>query len=234
MRIRWSSHALRSLLLAGALLQAACAPAAPPTPAAKATEPTKPAAAQATAPAQAAPAKPAEAVKPTGTFKVALNGEPPTLDPAVANDLSSSPLSWNLYTTLVTTDASGKLVPSLAESWTTSQDGTTFTFKLRANAKFHNGDKIEAKDVKWSWERALNPATKSPTARDTLGDIVGGKDILDGKATELNGVRVVDPTTLEVKVSLPMRGDLLTNATGWATSVVYRPTVEGQGERWFE
>jgi oligopeptide transport system substrate-binding protein len=219
------------------LALAACAPIQPPVPtqppAPKPTEgPSQGPSSTASKPAEAA--KPAPAAAPTGTLRVALNGEPPTLDPAVSNDLSSSPLSANLYTTLIATDAAGKLVPRLAQSWTTSQDGTTTTFKLQPNAKFHNGDPIEAKDVKWSWERALTPATKSPTARDTLGDIAGGKDILDGKATELSGVRIVDPHTLEVKVTLPMRGDLLTNVSGWATSIVHRPTVENAGERWFE
>ena len=80
----------------------------------------------------------------------------------------------------------------------------------------------------------LDPATKSPTARDSLGDIVGGKDILDGKATELSGAKVIDANTLEVKVALPMRGDLLTNLSGTGASIMHRASVEGGGERWFE
>jgi ABC-type transport system substrate-binding protein len=211
------------------LLQAACAPTPPPAPA-------QPAAgsAESSKPAAGAGGKSAEAARPTGTLRVALNGEPPTIDPALSNDIISGPLITNTFATLVDTDPAGKLVPSLAQSWTTSQDGTVFTFKLVPTAKFHNGEPIEAKDVKWSWERALNPATKSPTARETLGAIVGALEILDGKATELTGVKIVDPHTLEVTLSLPMRGDLLTNLTTYATAVVHRPTVENAGDRWFE
>ena len=120
---------------------------------------------------------------------MALNGEAPTLDPALSNDIISGPFVANVFANLVDVDSSGKLVPSLAASWTVSPDATTYTFKLQPNAKFHNGDPIEAKDVKWSWERALNPAMKAPNGRLWLGDIVGGKDILDGKATELSGSR---------------------------------------------
>src|SRR6478736_5518426 len=112
------SATVATLSLVAVLLQAACAPAAPPaaapapTTAAKPAEAAKPA--DAAKPAEAA--KPAPAAAPSGTLRVALNGEPPTLDPAVANDLSSSPLSANLYTTLIATDPTGKLVPRLAES----------------------------------------------------------------------------------------------------------------------
>ena len=235
-----SSSIVGVLALVGALLQAACAPAAPPAstsaPAAKASEPA-PAAKAASGQTPAAPAaKPAEAkpAAPKGTLRVALNGEPPTLDPAVTNDIIAGPMVGNLFATLTDVDSTGKVVPSLAQSWTVSQDGTTFTFKMHPNAKFHNGDKLEAKDVKYSWERALTPATKALTARESLGDIVGAKEMLAGTATELTGARVVDPRTLEIKIALPIRGDMLSNLTYYTAGVVHKASVEAGGERWFE
>ena len=55
-----------------------------------------------------------------------------------------------------------ELEPDLAESYTVSDDGLTYTFKLRPGVKFHNGRAMTAADVKWSLEHAINPATQVP------------------------------------------------------------------------
>ena len=61
-----------------------------------------------------------------------------------------------VYDGLLGLDAKNKLVPVIAESWEASADQTTFTFKLNPKAKFSDGSPVEAKDVKWSWERLKN------------------------------------------------------------------------------
>src|SRR5439155_1547152 len=76
-----------------------------------------------------------------------------------------------------------KLVPHLAESFTVSADGKSYTFKLRRGVKFHNGREVTAADVKYSLERTLNPKTQSPGA-GFFGDIAGTKEFADGKAKE--------------------------------------------------
>lgn len=85
-----------------------------------------------------------------------------SLDPAEAFEFSGVEAVTQLYDKLLRIDLKeqGKLIPSLAESWTVSEDGKTFTFKLRNNVKFHSGNALTAADVVYSIERvvALNKA----------------------------------------------------------------------------
>jgi len=138
---------LIALLLVSALLLAACAGAATPAPAAPAEE--APAAEE---PAEEAPAEePAEEAEPSvlrSTFSW-----PTFIDPAVGNDFSSSASLINLYDTLIFPNADGGVDPWLAESWEVSDDGLTYTFKLREDAKFHDGSNVMASDVVYSFDR---------------------------------------------------------------------------------
>lgn len=108
-----------------------------------------------------------------------------------------------LYSGLVTLTPQLQIAPDLAESWITNPEGTVFTFTLRDNLVFENGDALTTQDVKFSWERAADPATGSNTAATYLGDIVGVKDKLAGKAKEISGVKVIDDRTLEVTLDGP-------------------------------
>ena len=105
---------------------------------------------------------------------VRLWSDPPTLDPHLTTDATSGGLVNEIYGGLVTLDLGLNVVPDLAEYVETSPDGRTYTFTLRENAKFHNGRTVTAQDVKWSLERATDPATESPVADTYLSDIVGG------------------------------------------------------------
>lgn len=78
-----------------------------------------------------------------------------TIDPAKISDYTDYMASVNLYDGLVSVDAGGNLVPELAESWTVSDDATEVTFTIRADAAFHDGSPVEAKDVVYSVERLL-------------------------------------------------------------------------------
>ena len=80
--------------------------------------------------------------------------------------------------------------PDIASAMpTVSADGLTYTFKLRQDVKFSNGQAVTAADFKYSWERAANPATNSQTASSYLGDIVGVDDELAGKSNQISGVQ---------------------------------------------
>jgi peptide/nickel transport system substrate-binding protein len=100
--------------------------------------------------------------------------EPPGLDmtatPATA---TSGIVFYNVQESLVKVDRHGKLVPSLAERWHTA-DNRNYTFFLKKGVRFHNGREMKAADVKYCFERALNPETKHPYARDyqAIGDII--------------------------------------------------------------
>ena len=78
-----------------------------------------------------------------------------TVDPAKINDYTEYMAGVNLYEALTTLDGSGAIQPLLAESWTTSEDGLTWAFKLKNGATFQDGSPIEAKDVVWSVNRLL-------------------------------------------------------------------------------
>src|SRR5690242_19917512 len=86
-----------------------------------------------------------------------LDAEPSSLDPVTITDVTTLELLQNLYEGLVRFDEDNRIVPCLAERWEISADGKTYTFHLRANAKFHNGRSMTADDVKYSLERALWP-----------------------------------------------------------------------------
>lgn len=137
-----------------------------------------------------------------GTLNLADEG-PITLDPAVAGDASSSLYIQQLFGGLVRLDEDLAVVPDIARTWDKSPDGKAYTFHLRQDVKFHDGRPVTAADFKYSWQRALDPATQSTTAGTYLIDIVGAVDVVSGKAAELQGVQVLDDLTLRVTVDAP-------------------------------
>ena len=143
--------------------------------------------------------------KPVGSqniLRYCLGANPTTIDPAKVQDPDTIELLGDVFEPLVQYDENSKIVGNLASDWKISPDGTVFTFKI-ASAKFHDGTMVTAMDVKFSWERALNPAIASPIADTYLGDIIGAKDIVKRTATELSGVKVIDDSTIEVTIDKP-------------------------------
>src|SRR5512138_1393877 len=96
--------------------------------------------------------------QPAGTLLVGLVAEPVALDPAQVTDLNSNRVGRRVVETLVAfAEESTQIVPGLAESWTISKDGLTYTFKLRKGIAFHDGTPFNAQAVKFSIERQINP-----------------------------------------------------------------------------
>jgi len=133
--------------------------------------------------------------------------EPPHLDPtAGAAAAIDEVLYANVFEGLTRIGAGGEVLPALAESWTVSDDGTVYTFKLRTGAKFHDGTPFSADDVKFSLDRAR--AEDSVNAQKALFAAIGSVD-------------VVDPAT--VKVTLKnQQGSFLYNL-GWGDAVIVSP-----------
>jgi peptide/nickel transport system substrate-binding protein len=147
-------------LLIVALLVVACAPTATPAgEAAPAEEEAAPAEEEAApaeeeaAPAEEEAAPAEEEAAPAERPLRATFSWPTFIDPAVGNDFSSSASLANLYDTLVFPNAAGGVDPWLAESWMPSEDGLTWTFKLREGAMFHDGSEVLASDIVYSMER---------------------------------------------------------------------------------
>lgn len=100
--------------------------------------------------------------KQGGALKVGITQQVLNLDPHVATAFSSFRVMEQIYEGLLRFDNQLQLQPALAESWTISPDGREYTFKLRPGVKFHDGTPLTAEDVKYSFERVLNPETSSP------------------------------------------------------------------------
>ena len=92
------------------------------------------------------------------TLRINMSAEPPTFDPAQAQDSQANTVLKMMYEGLVRMDADDKEAPGAAESW--EVDGTKYTFHLRKDAKWSNGDPVTAKDFVFAWERVLNPNTQ--------------------------------------------------------------------------
>ena len=101
-----------------------------------------------------------------GTLRAGMQADPVGLDPHITNATSTRNMLENVYDTLVMFDSDLQIVPGLAESWTASEDGLTWTFDLRDDVTFHDGEPLEASDVVFSIERIRDPEVASPRADD--------------------------------------------------------------------
>ena len=178
----------------------------------------------------AAPALRDPSIKQGGRL-VRLYSDPPTLDPHLTTDAGSGGIIVEVFGGLVTIDPDLNIVPDLAESWEVSPDGRTYTFHLRRDARFHDGKPVTAADVRWSLERASDPATQAPVAQQYLGDIVGVAARLEGTAQSIAGVKAIDDHTLELTIDAPKSYFLakLTYPTGF---VLDRDNVVNAAGTW--
>ena len=156
---------------------------------------------------------------------------PITLDPAISGEMSSHLYIMHLFSGLVRLDGEMKVAPDIAASWDVTDGGTTYVFHLREDVRFHSGKEVTAADFKYSWERACSPSTNSRTAETYLGDIVGAGDVLEGRATAIRGVTVLDDHTLEVRIDRP-RSYFLDKLTYPTTFVVDAGNVSDGASWW--
>ena len=164
-----------------------------------------------------------------GNITVTYKDDVATLDPAIGYDWQNWSMIKSLYDGLMDYEpGTTNLRPGLAESYTISDDGMVFTFKLREGVKFHNGRTMVADDVKYSLDRVTNPKTQSPGA-GFFAAIAGFDEISGGTAETLSGVKVVDPSTVEITLSRPDATFLHVMGLNFA-SVVAKEAVEAAGD----
>jgi oligopeptide transport system substrate-binding protein len=130
------------------------------------------------------------------------SSEPETLDPAKWEG-SAGGIIGDLFSGLVQLDTNLQPIPDLADHWDVSADGTVYTFHLRKDVMFHNGKPFTAQDVVFSWNRACSPDTESNTAPTYLGDIQGVPEVINGEASEISGLQIIDDYTLQVTLDAP-------------------------------
>lgn len=155
-----------------------------------------------------------------------------SLDPHKTEGVPESHVIRDLLEGLVNQDANGKTIPGVAESWTT-EDNKTFTFTLRKDAKWSNGDPVTAHDFVYSFQRAVDPNTASPyswylemTTMTNASDIIAGK-----KDKSTLGVKALDDHTFEVQLqsALPYFVKMMGHTT---VKPVHKATVEKFGDKW--
>ena len=169
-----------------------------------------------------------DAPKQGGDIVVTYKDDITTLDPAIGYDWVNWSMIKSLYSRLMDyKPGTPDLEPSLAESFTVSPDGLTYTFKLRKGVKFSNGREVVASDVKYSIERAVNPKTQGPGA-GFFGAIQGAEDVTGGKSETLSGIETPDAGTVVFKLSRPDATFLHVLAINFA-SVVPKEAVDAAG-----
>ncbi len=163
-------------------------------------------------------------------FRFAIAGEPETLDPSKIRGIIGVQVMINVLEGLVEyPNGNGPVVPALARRWDLSKDGRTYTFHLRKDARWSNGEPVTATDVRWSWMRVLNPKSASPNA-DKLFLIEGARAYHTGRAQDVPAIEVVGPHTLRVRLAYvaPYFLDL---AAFPCFRPVHRASVEKHGDR---
>ena len=167
------------------------------------------------------------------TFTYRVLDEHSSVDPQVVEDVSGAEIVRDLFEGLYNQDAEGNLVPGVALSHTVNEDNTLYTFKLRPEAKWSNGDNVTAGDFVFAWKRAVDPELASPyswymelMSIENAAAIIAGEKPID----EL-GVTAIDDLTLEVKLAapLPYFPTMVTHST---TFPAPQSVIEAHGAEW--
>lgn len=153
-------------------------------------------------------------------LRYAIKTIPTDLDPALVQDGDTIDLLQNVFEGLTAWSEDNKPVPNLAEKWDLSTDGRTYTFHLKKGVKFTNGREMTSDDVAYSLNRAANRELGSQTVENYLNDIVGFRDVWDGKAKEMSGIKVLDPATISITIdkARPYFLGKLTYPTGYVVA----------------
>src|SRR5258708_1771235 len=166
-------------------------------------------------------------------LRIANMAEPETLDPHKSSTVPEHNILLNLFEGLMVLDPGGNVAPGAAESFSISEDGLAYTFRLRANAKWSNGEPVTAGDFVYSLRRIEDPKTRSQYA-EVLYPIKNAQEVNTGKAalTAL-GVAAPDARTVEItlKAPTPYFLQLLTHTSSLPVS---EKAVTRFGEEWLK
>lgn len=154
----------------------------------------------------------------------------PTVDTQKDTEFYVVPL--NIYDRLVeceVVDGVAEILPSLAKSWKISDDGLVYTFSLRDDVTFHNGEKLTADDVVYTIDRMMNPDTAARNT-DAYSMIKGATARLNGEADSVEGAKALDEYTVELTLEAPF-GPFLANLATPACSIYNRKATEAAGDQ---
>jgi oligopeptide transport system substrate-binding protein len=160
-----------------------------------------------------------------------ISVEPASLDPHVSTGSVEAGILYDVHEGLLTWSPDGHPVPGVAESWEISSDGTVYTFRLRANAKWSNGELLTAEDFVYSLRRAVDPANAFENA-SMLASIANAAEVNAGTIpVDRLAVESLDPRTLRITLVAPSPY-VLDALTHNFFVPVHRATVEAFGSDW--
>ena len=163
-----------------------------------------------------------------GDLNVMLETPVESLDPQQATDGTAFEVIADYTDGLMQMDADGQAVNALAESVDVAEDGLTYTFHIREDANWSNGEPVTAADFVFAWQRAVDPEVASEYSYmlSDIGQIVNAQDIIDGTKDKSElGVKAVDDKTLEVKLNV---------SVSYFLSLMYIPTFYPVNQKFFE
>jgi ABC-type transport system substrate-binding protein len=131
-----------------------------------------------------------------------------TFDPHLSCDFVTGLVLENIHSGLLSIGNDGEVSPGIAKSWSLQDDNLTWVFNLRRGAKFHSGRAVTARDVKYSFERLLNPSVNSPNSWCLLY-VEGAEEYMKGAAREVKGIKAVDDYCVSIKLKFSYSGFLL-------------------------
>ncbi len=162
-----------------------------------------------------------------GFLYLRLSSDITTLDPATIVDVAGGSVAAKIFNGIVRFGDDSKVIPDLAESFSISKNGKTYTFHLRKGVRFHNGRELRAIDVKYSFKRVLDPESKS--SRTWLFDrISGAREFMNGKARDVSGIRLLDDYTITIELTEPF-GPFLNLLAMPSAYIVPKEEVEKKG-----
>jgi ABC-type transport system substrate-binding protein len=168
-----------------------------------------------------------------GTLRIKAYQAPfnPVFDPALPSHYF---IVEQLYDGLVKFDNNFGIIPGLAEYWTISDDGKTITFYLRKGVKFHNGREVTAEDVKFSLERLVQKRSGSTCYQYFISRVVGADEFWEGTAKDVEGFRVVDDHTFEIRWIKPYASGGLYLLGMYYCKVLPKDLLLEKGEAFFQ
>lgn len=151
-----------------------------------------------------------------GTLRMSIPADVDFVDPALAYQARSWPVAYATCAKLFNyPDANGaagtRLVPEVVERFTVSKDGRTYTFTLKQTFRFHNGARVTARSFADAFNRDAQPKLGSPAAA-YMRQIVGANAVIEGKATAITGIRVLDRYRLQIRITRSL-GDFTARLT---------------------
>ncbi len=161
-------------------------------------------------------------------FPLPYGGGVDTLDPIMTTRTQSLIPMKSIYAPLIEIQPDTlEIIPGIAKSWDISEDGTVYTFHMNKGVKFHDGSEVTAKDVKYTYERIMDPEVGSSVSQFFL-NVIGIEDFKSGEKAHISGIEVIDDYTVKITLK-SIDVNFLYNVARVEAGIVSKEAVEKSG-----